>query len=188
MTRETMFGVWVSLGAVAVAGTVLAACGQGSEGSVSLDVQMLSVSGVLEGNELSGTTYSVTQGERLGDHGTFFFDGRETSIQVSACPLDETQVDPYAGLGTPPDTSVPGEPIPTDPSIPVETRPGDSGRIPGGCVDRSIFVCDGPRCASFGTDEVDLEIHEEGQWRRLILDGENAVGTVQVELLYRERR
>lgn len=191
MKRARMFGVGVSVGAAVLAGSVLGACGQGGDGSVSLEVQMLSVSGVLEGNELSATTYSVAQGERLGDHGAFFFDGRETTIQVSACPLDETVVDPYGGLGVPPDTSVPGEPIPTDPGgeIPVETRPdGSPGRVSGRCMDRSIFICDGARCASFSTEEVGLEIHEEGQWRRLVLDGENAVGTVQVELLYRERR
>ena len=188
MKSARMFGVGV-IGSAALA-SLLSACGQGSEGGVSLEVQMLSVSGVLEGNELSETTYSVAQGERLGEHGTFLFDGRDTTIQVSACPLDETQVDPYGGLGEPPGTSIPGEPTPTDPrgEIPVETRPdGTSGRV-GGCVDRSIFVCNGPSCASFGTDEVALEIHEEGQWRRLVLDGDNAVGTVQIELLYRERR
>lgn len=191
MKRARMFGVCVSLGSAAVAATMLGACGQGGEGQVSLEVQMLSVSGVLEGNELSETTYSVAQGERLGDHGTFFFDGRETTIQVSACPLDEAQVDPYGGLGAPPGTSLPGDPTPRDPGgeIPVEARPEDgSGRGTGGCLDRSIFVCEGARCASFGTDEVALEIHEEGQWRRLVLDGDNAVGSVQVELLYRERR
>jgi hypothetical protein len=55
MKRARMFGVCVSLGGAAVAATMLGACGQGGEGQVSLEVQMLSVSGVLEGNELSET-------------------------------------------------------------------------------------------------------------------------------------
>jgi hypothetical protein len=76
---------------------------------------------------------------------------------------------------------------PHGPHVSAGREAGTSGRV-GGCVDRSIFVCHGPSCASFGTDEVQLEIHEEGQWRRLVLDGDNAVGTVQIELLYRERR
>ena len=163
----------------------MATAGAGVASGVTADASVRR--GVRDGE----TTYSVAQGERLGDHGTFFFDGRETTIQVSACPLDEAQVDPYGGLGAPPGTSLPGEPTPGDPGgeIPVEARPEDgSGRGTGGCIDRSIFICEGARCASFRTEEVALEIHEEGQWRRLVLDGDNAVGSVQVELLYRERR
>jgi hypothetical protein len=65
MKRARMFGVCVSLGGAAVAATMLGACGQGGEGQVSLEVQMLSVSGVLEGNELSETyPFTGSAGER----------------------------------------------------------------------------------------------------------------------------
>ncbi len=168
---------WLAVGAVsAVAVGGLSACGQGSEGSVSLDVQMLSVSGSLEGNELGMESYSVAQGERLGDHGTFFFDGRGTSVQVSACPLDNTNIDPYGGMGGPPPTSIPdpsGEPTPL--------------RITS-CEDRSIFVCTDSTCGSFSSSEVELQITDQGQWRRLVMTGDNALGSVRLELQYREQR
>lgn len=169
---------WLAVGAVSMTGALgLSACGQGGDGTVSLDVQMLSVSGSIEGNDLAMETYSVSQGERLGDHGTFLFDGPGTSVQVSACPLDNTNIDPYGATGGPPVTSMP------DPSgEPVRPTP------PLGCTDRSIFVCAGNTCGSFSTDEVELELVDQGQWRHLVMHGESALGSVDVELQYREQR
>ncbi len=166
----------------------IAGCGtEGLDGPVALEVQMLSVAGVLDGTSIEASEYTVMQGERLGDHGTFFVEGPGTSLQVSACPIGELDVDPYAAL--PGEEAGPIEPAPPpdsevrDPSDAIPQRRGGLG-----CDERAVFLCDQRTCASFDTDDVELEIVEEGGWRRLALDGANATGAVRVELLYRERR
>lgn len=177
---------WWKVGSAAL--LALAGCGSDGPGdAVALEVQMLSVAGVLDGEPIEAGSYTVMQGERLGDHGAFFVEGPGTSLQVSACPIGELDVDPYAAL--------PGEePGTIEPVPPPE---GETGQEPApvpqrlgraGCDERTVVLCDLRTCASFDTDDVDLEIVEEGAWRRLALDGANDLGAIRVELLYRERR
>ena len=141
----------------------------------------------LDGQPLEAGSYTVMQGERLGDHGAFFVEGPGTSLQVSACPIGELDVDPYAALpGEEPGTI---EPVPPpegetgEEPAPIPQRLGRSG-----CDERTVVLCDLRTCASFDTEDVDLEIVEEGAGRRLALDGANDLGAIRVELLYRERR
>lgn len=178
--NETLWGC--ALGAMVMVG-----CGAGDPGdTVGLDIQMLAVNGIVDGAELPPQHYTVTHGQRSGELGSFVFDGPESSLQVSACPLGSGQnEDPYSGLS--------GDPS-TDPSVDRGLEPieGPRGERPSAgissCGDRSIALCAGRRCATFLADDVELTLREEGEWRRMIVDGVNDDDAVQIELVYRERR
>lgn len=162
-----------------LAALVIAGCG--SEGPAQLEVQMLSVSGELEGRTLDGNAYTSATGERVGDQGTFFVDGPNGSMQLAACPLGDLEVDPYGQGG-----SVDGEParpIVDDAGVPA---PGAIGSID--CQGRGIWICDDESCGGFLAEAVSVEIVEANGWRRVVFDASSTSGDARVELLYREAR
>ncbi len=178
--NETLLGC--ALGAMVMTG-----CGAGDPSdTVGLEIQMLAVNGIVDGAELPPQHYTVTHGQRSGELGSFVFDGPESSLQVSACPLGSGQnEDPYSGLS--------GEPS-TDPSIeptfdPIEGPRGERPPVgSGSCGARGISLCSGRSCATFVSEDVELTLREEGEWRRMIASGVSDDDAVQIELVYRERR
>lgn len=163
---------------LALVGLLAAGCGRAPGEAVGLEVQSLSVGGVLEGQDLGDQTFTVAHAERLGDHGAFFLEGRRGTLQVSACPLGDTHVNPYEGEGTSGDPGIGG------PAGEIPER----GGLTRGCDERTIFLCQDGVCGSLSGEQVELTIHDEGDWRRLTLDGADAASAVSVELVYRERR
>lgn len=166
---------------------ITAGCGTSGEPS-RLEVEMLSVSGSVGSTSLDDATTNVVTGERAGDVGTFFADGPDLSLQLSACPLGSLETNPYGGsVGDPS-----GGPAP----VPVEVDAGvDVGRAIDGqglpsldCPGRGLFVCRASSCISFAPEDLDLQIVEENGWRHLIADADGSGGTVTVDLRYREQR
>ncbi|MBN8609442.1 MAG: hypothetical protein J0L92_02570 [Deltaproteobacteria bacterium] len=178
-TMKTLAGC--ALGAMWMTG-----CGADPSQSVGLEIQGLAVNGVVDGTELPPQHYTITHAERSGDLGSFLFDGPESSLQVSACPLGTGQnVDPYSGLSGEPSTEPSVDPRPDPTEGPRGERPFTETVS---CGDRSISLCSGQQCATFVSDDVELTLREEGEWRRMVVDGVSGDDAVQIELVYRERR
>jgi len=159
---------------------IVAGCGSG-EGPARLEVEMLSVSGQVAGAEVASTRNATVTGERQGDQGTFFVEGPSLSLQLSACPLGNLDVDPYgSGSGG---SSGP-IPLPQDGGTPDRT-----GVVSGvDCIGRGLTICGGHQCGQFTSDELDLQIVEENGWRLVTANADGASGTVGVSLRYREVR
>ncbi len=164
--------------------TILAGCAGAPPGDTSLEVQMLGVTGEVDGQPLDTSMVgeATIVASRNGDVGTFFIDGPSLEVQLSACPLGSLATDPYGlGGGGPVDDQ--GRPVP-----PIEdVAPGEGSTVTGAsCEAAGLFVCSGPGCSAFVQQDLDLQIVEENGWRRVIADGSGDSGTVHVELLYRE--
>ena len=160
---------------------IVAGCGSG-EGPSRLEVEMLSVSGQVAGAEVPSTTNATVTGERQGNQGTFFVEGPSLSLQLSACPLGNLDVDPYgtgSGVG-------PGEPVPVPQNEPASGRTGVVSGVD--CIGRGLTICGGQQCGQFTSDELDLQIVEENGWRLVTANADGASGTVGVSLRYREVR
>lgn len=159
---------------------IAAGCG-GEQGPAQLEVEMLSIDGLVDGATVSGAETATTTGERVGDQGTFFVEGNGLSAQLSACPLgDLDNTDPY-GIGG--GGRVDG-PVPVPADAGVEDPTGLIGGVE--CAGRGLTICSGRSCGSFSDQELDLQIVEENGWRQLTASADGARGTVQISLRYRE--
>jgi hypothetical protein len=169
--------------ALLAAMVIVLGCGR-EGGPAQLDVEMLSVSGAVGGTTLDGVTSGTASGEREGEQGTFFVEGPDLTMQLSACPLGNLDTDPYGlgGGGTRPGSGP--IPVPEDAGLGMEVQ---SGTVTGvDCFGRGLTVCAAGGCGQFTSDEVELSIVEENGWRRVTADASGGGGALRVELRYRE--
>jgi hypothetical protein len=157
-------------------------CG-GGEAPARLEVEMLSVTGQLDGRAIDEMVFTDASGERVGNQGSFFFEGPTASMQLAACPLGDLEVDPY-GQGGGVGVGIAPTPIPDDAGVPERVADGTIGTID--CDGRGIQICDAETCAGFAAEDVDIAIVEENGWRRVVFDATGSDGDARVELLYRE--
>jgi hypothetical protein len=148
----------------------------GSE--AALEVVSATMTGTIDGREISEVSYLDATGSRVGDDGFFHIQSATGSFDVSACPLGEGRaaVDPYGGGGG----GGRGEPM---------MIPGGNGEVGAvDCFSRGLNVCDaGGSCVGFEASEVTLEVRDLGPRRALDLEAHSDRGDVHVELRYYER-
>lgn len=167
---------------------MLITAGCGTDGQAThFDVQMLSVSGAVDGRTIDTSAAMRVTGERSGDLGTFFVDSPDLTMQLSACPLGTLETNPYGGGGGPVDPSGRPIPVPDDAGVAVDGTTPLGATLPSlDCPGRGLFLCATSACTEFQPQEVDLQIVEENGWRHLTADANGAGGAVTVDLRYRE--
>lgn len=145
--------------------------------SVALEAQLLSLEGELDGQAIPLEPVRALLASRVGSEGFFAIERASGTLYVSACPLGDLDLDPYAGedLEAPEQGAAPG------------SEDVGAGLAGAECHSRGMAMCDtNERCVEFGRPEI--AIVEQGDWRQLLVEGTGDRGHLRVELRYREQR